>query len=225
MLVNEQKNELKVAAAIGYPAEIVEKWKGFDLNQNVPLAVSVREKTPFFIESVENHLEQYPTLKSAILATGNQALISFPLLIEGRILGALGFSFSDPQKFSEDDRAFLESLAQQCAQALERARLYENEQKLRAEAEAANRIKDEFLATVSHELRTPLNAIVGWSSMLVANRLDPKSAAKAIETIDRNARSQTQIIEDLLDVSRIITGKIHLENSSDKSRFDSFSGG
>ena len=213
VLVNEKKNELKVAAAIGYPDEVVEKWKGFDLNQNVPLAVSVREKKPIFIESVENHLDRFPSLRSAILATGNQALISFPLLIEGRILGALGFSFSVPQKFSEDDRAFLESLAQQCAQALERARLYENEQKLRAEAEAANRIKDEFLATVSHELRTPLNAIVGWSSMLVSNRLDSKSAAKAIETIERNARSQTQIIEDLLDVSRIITGKIHLENS------------
>ena len=213
VLVNEQKNELKVAAAIGYPAEIVEKWKGFDLNQNVPLAVSVREKTPFFIESVENHLEQYPTLKSAILETGNKALISFPLMIEGKVLGALGFSFSDPQKFSDDDRAFLQSLAQQCAQTLERSRLYENEQKLRAEAEAANRIKDEFLATVSHELRTPLNAIVGWSGMLASNRLDSKAAAKAIETIERNASSQTQIIEDLLDVSRIITGKIHLENS------------
>ena len=213
VLINEEKNELKVAAAIGYPDEIVERWKDFDLNQNVPLAVSVRERMPVFIESVENHLEQFPTLRSAILATGHKALIAFPLLIEGRILGALGFSFSGPQKFSEDDRAFLQSLAQQCAQALERARLYENEQKLRAEAEAANRIKDEFLATVSHELRTPLNAIVGWSSMLVTNRLDSKSAAKAIETIERNARSQTQIIEDLLDVSRIITGKIHLENS------------
>lgn len=213
VLINEQKNELKVAAAIGYPDDIVERWKGIDLNQNVPLVVSVRKRMPVFIESVEEHLEQYPTLKSAILETGNKALISFPLLIEGKILGALGFSFSGPQKFSEDDRAFLQSLAQQCAQALERARLYENEQKLRAEAEAANRIKDEFLATVSHELRTPLNAIVGWSGMLASNQLDSKSAAKAIETIERNAKSQTQIIEDLLDVSRIITGKIHLENS------------
>ena len=213
VLLNEQKNELKVAAAIGYPDEIVENWKHFDLSRNVPLAISVREKMPIFIESFQDYADKYPALVPAVTTTGSNALISFPLLIEGKILGALGFSFSVPQKFSDDDRAFLESLAQQCAQALERARLYENEQKLRAEAETANRIKDEFLATVSHELRTPLNAIVGWSSMLVSNRLDSKSAAKAIETIERNARSQTQIIEDLLDVSRIITGKIHLENS------------
>ena len=213
VLINEQKNELKVAAAIGYPDEIVENWQHFELDRNVPLAISVRERTPIFIESFEDYVDKYPALVSAVSATGSNALISFPLLVEGKILGALGFSFSGPQKFSEDDRAFLQSLAQQCAQALERARLYENEQKLRAEAETANRIKDEFLATVSHELRTPLNAIVGWSSMLVSNRLDSKSAAKAIETIERNARSQTQIIEDLLDVSRIITGKIHLENS------------
>ena len=84
------------------------------------------------------------------------------------------------------------------------------EQIARAEAETANRMKDEFLATVSHELRTPLNAIIGWSHMLRAGTLDEVTAARAIETIDRNARSQAQLVEDILDVSRVITGKLNL---------------
>ena len=84
------------------------------------------------------------------------------------------------------------------------------EQIARAEAETANRMKDEFLATVSHELRTPLNAIIGWSHMLRGGTLDETTAARAIETIDRNAKAQAQLVEDILDVSRVITGKLNL---------------
>ena len=84
------------------------------------------------------------------------------------------------------------------------------EQMARAEAESANRMKDEFLATVSHELRTPLNAILGWSHMLRSGRLDQATMARAFETIDRNAKSQAQLIEDILDVSRVITGRLQL---------------
>ena len=84
------------------------------------------------------------------------------------------------------------------------------EQIARAEAVTANRMKDEFLATVSHELRTPLNAIIGWSHMLRGGKLDESTVARAIETIDRNAKSQAQLVEDILDVSRVITGKLRL---------------
>ena len=79
------------------------------------------------------------------------------------------------------------------------------------ELREANRLKDEFLATVSHELRTPLTAILGWARLLRAGRLDEKSAPNALETIERNARAQSQLIDDLLDVSRIITGKLRLD--------------
>src|SRR5436190_4711405 len=84
------------------------------------------------------------------------------------------------------------------------------EQMARAEAETPNRMKDEFLATVSHELRTPLNAIIGWSHLLRSGRIDEPTAARAVETIERNARAQAQLIEDILDVSRVITGKLRL---------------
>lgn len=86
------------------------------------------------------------------------------------------------------------------------------EQIARAEAETANRMKDEFLATVSHEIRTPLNAIIGWSHLLRSGRLDEATKVRALETIDRNAKAQAQLIEDILDVSRVITGKLRLRN-------------
>ncbi len=85
------------------------------------------------------------------------------------------------------------------------------EQTARAEAEVANRLKDEFLATVSHELRTPLTAIVGWSDMLRRGMVKEADIGHAFETIERNARAQTQLVDDILDVSRIITGKLRLE--------------
>jgi signal transduction histidine kinase len=93
----------------------------------------------------------------------------------------------------------------------ERARLLVLEQAARKQAEDANRIKDEFLATLSHELRTPLNAILGWAQVLRSGKVDAPTTERALEAVERNARAQAQLISDLLDVSRIITGKLRLE--------------
>ena len=93
----------------------------------------------------------------------------------------------------------------------EREELLARERLLRGQAEELSRLKDEFLATMSHELRTPLNAIFGWITLLRTRRLDEATQARALETIERNARAQKRLIEDLLDVSRIVTGKISLE--------------
>jgi signal transduction histidine kinase len=93
----------------------------------------------------------------------------------------------------------------------ERLQLLISEQQARAEAEAANHAKDEFLATVSHELRTPLTSILGWTRLLRIREADPTSLARGLETIERNAKSQAKLIEDILDVSRIISGKLRIE--------------
>src|SRR6185503_6126469 len=93
----------------------------------------------------------------------------------------------------------------------ERERLLERERAAREEAEIANRTKDEFLAVLSHELRTPLTAMLGWLSILRGHRLDEKTTEHAMETIHRNAKAQAQLIEDLVDVSRIVGGKLNLE--------------
>ncbi|MEQ9553037.1 MAG: ATP-binding protein [Coleofasciculus sp. G3-WIS-01] len=92
----------------------------------------------------------------------------------------------------------------------ERTVLLKSEQAARAEAETANRLKDEFLATLSHELRTPLNAMLGWAGLLRRRKLSPDKVERALEVIERNAKSQAQLIDDLLDVSRIIRGKLRL---------------
>ncbi|HEX5705840.1 MAG TPA: ATP-binding protein, partial [Pyrinomonadaceae bacterium] len=214
VVLDETGAALELVATRGFPEELVEKWRRFGLDTPVPLADAMRERLPVIVESSDEWAERYPILGPLASVTGTLSLIALPLIVKGRTIGALGLSFPRPQKFGDDDRAFMLALAQQCAVALERARLYETEQRLRAEAEAANRIKDEFLATVSHELRTPLTAIVGWSSMLRTSSFDRETAARAIETIERNAKAQTQIIEDLLDVSRIISGKLTLDARS-----------
>jgi signal transduction histidine kinase/ActR/RegA family two-component response regulator len=93
----------------------------------------------------------------------------------------------------------------------ERDGLLDRERRARAEAEAANRIKDEFLATLSHELRTPLSSILGWANLLRGGTVDAPTRAQGLEVIERNAQNQRQLIDDLLDVSRIITGQLRLD--------------
>lgn len=103
----------------------------------------------------------------------------------------------------------LEDISDRKQAEAERSKLI-YEQAARAEAESANRMKDEFLAVLSHELRTPLNSILGWAGLLRTRKFDEKTVAKALETIERNAKSQAQLIEDILDISRIIQGKLRL---------------
>jgi len=129
----------------------------------------------------------------------------------GEVLGGLFFGHPEPGVFRERDERLVVALAAQAAAAMDNARLYEGEQRARAEAEAASRAKDEFLATLSHELRTPLNAILGWTRILRAGQLDPGAETRALEVIERNAVAQNQLIQDLLDVSRIVAGKLRLE--------------
>ncbi|HEY9622726.1 MAG TPA: ATP-binding protein [Crinalium sp.] len=136
---------------------------------------------------------------------------------EGQNIGLIQLSDKLEGEFSEADEAILVQLAQMASVAIEKAQLYEAEQQARTaaessreEAQAANRIKDEFLAVLSHELRSPLNPILGWSRLLQSGRLDPSRTQQALATIERNAKLQSELIEDLLDVSRILQGKLSL---------------
>jgi PAS domain S-box-containing protein len=119
-------------------------------------------------------------------------------------------------KHSVPDRwlAVVSDISSRLAIEREREELLISERTARTEAERANRLKDDFLATLSHELRTPLNAIVGWAQLLKLGQLDPTGSQNAIEAIDRNAKAQAQMIADLLDVARISSGKIRLEVKS-----------
>ena len=153
------------------------------------------------------------TWRSASLAAdgGYDSSACLPLMSEGNVIGVLAFHFTVPVNFDDEYRALLESVAQHCAQALDRARLYESAQKARAEAEAANRLKDDFLSIVSHELRTPLNAMLGWAWMLRKGSLEPAVAERAVQSIHDNATRQARLIDELLDFSRIVAGRATLD--------------
>jgi PAS domain S-box-containing protein len=142
---------------------------------------------------------------------GFHAALAFPVMLEGHVLGVMEFFSQQIRQPEEDVLQMMDAIGAQVGQFYERKRAEEEVREAYEEARAANRAKDEFLATLSHELRTPLSAIVGWTHMLRTGQLDPATAARAIETIDRNARVQTQLISDILDVSRIVSGKLHLE--------------
>lgn len=136
----------------------------------------------------------------------------------GQLLGTFANYYRHTGDPTPQDRELADMVVRTAAIAIERKRAEEererllaNEHDARNQAEAANRIKDEFLATMSHELRTPLNAMMGWAHMLVGGKLDEKITAHGLEVIERNARAQHQLIADLLDVSRIISGKFRFE--------------
>ena len=129
----------------------------------------------------------------------------------GEVIGGLFFGHPRPGVFTERAERLVAGVAAQAAVAIDNARLYETAQKARAEAERMSEMKDEFLATLSHELRTPLSAILGWSQVLRRRRMDETELAHAVDIIERNARAQTQLIEDLLDMSRITSGKLRLD--------------
>lgn len=152
------------------------------------IAPVIRTKVRVFVDLYEAR---------AALALSNQEL-------ETRVTERTG----ELQKSNERLHA---EIAERLRAEAEREALLAREKVLRAEAEELSRLKDEFLATMSHELRTPLNAIFGWITLLRTRRLDEATQERALETIERNARAQKRLIEDLLDVSRIVTGKVALE--------------
>src|SRR3989442_1633549 len=133
------------------------------------------------------------------------SLMLVPLRARGRTLGVVSFVLANgKRRYTLADLALAEDLAQRAALAADNARLYR-------EAQDASRAKDEFLAVLSHELRTPLTPVLGWVRMLRTGTLAPEAAERALDTVERNTRLQAQLGEDLLDVSRIIAGKLSLD--------------
>src|SRR5262249_38581099 len=139
-----------------------------------------------------------------VRALGLRSYICAPMVVGGRAIGAMTFVTAESNRhYTDDDLRFVEDIASRAAMAVENAQSYR--QMLQA-----NRVKDEFLATLSHELRTPLNAIVGYSRLVRGGMIAPQKSARALETIERNASALTQMVDDLLDVSRIVSGKMRL---------------
>ena len=161
--------------------------------------------------------DNFPRAEAAS-AENLHAAFAFPIMSGEKFLGVMEFYSHEIREPDSAVLATFRGIGSQIGQFLERKdgeeereQLLTREQSARTEAEEANRLKDEFLATLSHELRTPLTAILGWLSMLRTGRLDAETSKHALETVERNAEAQAQLIEDLVDVSRIAGGKLKLD--------------
>ncbi|MBD2448223.1 response regulator [Nostoc sp. FACHB-152] len=178
------------------------------LNQPMRMTQAQLESHPAW-RNFSNEAENHPPLRGWLAA---------PLMgRDGNNIGLIQLSDKYEGEFTVADEGILMQLAHMASIAVENAHLYEAQQQarlaaeaLREEAQAANRVKDEFLAVLSHELRSPLNPILGWATLLQTHTLDEARLAQGLAVIQRNAQLQSELIEDLLDVSRILRGKIRL---------------
>jgi PAS domain S-box-containing protein len=195
---------------VRYAAEdaIAPLWKGQVFPADQCLAgIAMRSRAPIVVEDIYAdarlpHEAYRPTFvkSAAVLPIHASAPVA-----------TVGVYWAQPHRASDRELGLMQALADVADLALANARLYEETKAARDEAESANRLKDEFLATISHELRTPLNSILGWTRMLRAGDLDSEKEVRALEIVERNAKAQARLIEDMLDVSRIISGKVRLD--------------
>jgi PAS domain S-box-containing protein len=161
--------------------------------------------------SLATEIQRDPERHRILLALQPRAYMVVVLSTRGRALGTMTLVASESgRRYEQTDVALARELARRAAVAIENARLHAAETRARAEAEAANRAKDEFLSVVSHELRTPLNSTLGWVNVLRSDK-DGVRKTRALDSIERSVRTQTRLIEDLLDVSRIASGQLRLD--------------
>ncbi|WP_292748296.1 PAS domain S-box protein [Nostoc sp. NMS4] len=161
--------------------------------------------------ALENVQQSTDPETELIRSLGITAYYASPLIAQGRLLGTLSFGSRTLLSFTDNQKGMMQAVCDQIAIAMERASLIASLQQQTEQLQEANRMKDEFLGILSHELRSPLNAILGWAQLLQRSKLSDTQMARATETIERNAKAQAQLIEDLLDISRMIRGKLRLD--------------
>lgn len=226
LLLEPETNRLRHGAAPSLPADYNAAIDGLLIGPGVgSCGTAAAERRIVCVVDVSTH-PYWDAFKELAQRSGLAACTSTPMLgSEGAVLGTIAMYYREPRAPDEGDRRLIEvarDIAVIAVQrhhatlraeeaARERERLLDAERHARGEAEHASRMKDEFLSTLSHELRTPLAAVTGWTQLLRAREPRPDQLAKGLEVIERNARVQLQMIEDLLDMSRVISGKIRLD--------------
>jgi PAS domain S-box-containing protein len=203
LLLTEDGRSLALRAGIGAEEEAI--GLRVPIGEGIAGSIAAR-RAPIIVEDTAA-----VNVINPILRQRARSLIGAPLIVEGRLIGVIHADTIQARRFTESDLRLLQLAADRIALAIEQTRLYEVEQQARRQAEESNRMKDEFLALVSHELRSPLNAMLGYARLLRFGYLDAQQIRNAIDVIERGGRVQTQLIDDLLDTARIISGKLRLE--------------
>ncbi|HKO44194.1 MAG TPA: GAF domain-containing protein [Pyrinomonadaceae bacterium] len=207
LLLEKEGDELVAWAAQGLEEEV-------ELGVRIPVGKGfagrvVAENKPKIIKDVD-HADVYnPLIKKKRI----KSLLGVPLMIEGRPIGVLHVGKLQTTDFTQENVRLLELAADRIALAIENARLHEEQTAALAEAEAANKAKDEFLTILSHELRTPLTPIIGWLHMMQNGILKEADITKVLAVMNRNAYSLKRLINDLLDMSAILSGKMRIEET------------
>jgi signal transduction histidine kinase/PAS domain-containing protein len=209
-LSEEHGHEIELMRASDMPDAFHESWRHITKAPRAPLADVARTREPLFLESRSAWAEQYPHLVPSLDPTIHQANIVAPLMVDGRLLGVLGVAFDAPQAFDPNIRALTLVVAAQCGRAFDRAHLYEAERAARADAEAANRAKSEFLAVMSHELRTPLNAIGGYAELIELGIRGPVTQDQRADLarIQKSQQHLLGLINGVLNYARVDAGAV-----------------
>jgi PAS domain S-box-containing protein len=209
-LLSDDGEQLVHVASGGIPEATTQEFRVFAITADYPLSQAVRTGEPVVMRSRREVVERFPSLREANARATALSWLALPLRAGDRILGGIGLGFGDERDVSPGEIAFAETLARLCAQALLRARLYDEAQRARALAEEANAAKLSFLATMSHELRTPLNAIAGHVQLLEMGLLGPvtDSQREALERVNRAQAHLLGLINDVLTYAKVDSGRV-----------------
>lgn len=199
---------IMLVRAEGYAPETVSALQRVSLATPSPLTEAIHTGAVVMIEQQGAIMSRFPTLQETVSGRDIHAIVAAPLTVRDATIGGMSLSFGVRPPFTPEEQSFFQAVAGLCGAALERAQLYDATGRARAAAEAASRAKDEFLSVISHELRTPLTPIAAYAELLRGGRLSGARASEALAAIERNARVEARLVEDLLDASRIITGKL-----------------
>ncbi|WP_206755514.1 PAS domain-containing protein, partial [Trichocoleus sp. FACHB-262] len=209
--VSEQdgRQRLQLISYSGLSEAQAQAFESIDLGQAM-CGLVAQERQQIVLNRAE--IASHPNAR-ILSSMGVTAYAGQPLMVQGRLLGTLSFASLTRTQFTIEEADLLQVISEQVAIALERAELVASLEQQAEELRQANRVKDEFLAVLSHELRSPLNPILGWTKLLQTGRFDAQKTKQALEIIERNVRQQTQLIDDLLDISKILRGKLVLNEA------------
>jgi signal transduction histidine kinase len=205
-VLSEDGEEFTVLRTVGYPDRVVEAVTRFPAGVRAPVCDAVRAGRALLLGSPDEIRRRYGHLLGPLEEEETGAWAVVPMWADGRVVGGFGLSFREPQAFHEEDRSFLESIATQCGQALERARLYAEAERARSSAEAATRVRDEVLGIVAHDLRNPLSAIQMTAYVIQEEGCTDECRRDRAGVICELTQRMDRLIRDLLDASAIRAG-------------------